>query len=262
MFIIWGTKIVSQKLGYVADFCHTCRQPQPFILKRIGSAGHIYYISFSSGNLLGFERTCQKCKNSFAAEPTHYATVSKKSAELEELTALTYPNLREVMKNQIALEEQIRNDGTSFSPDERHALILERMFSFAGKVEQRFSATHLDKEIGFAIIAAVLITVFVPELIRHFQSEDAPLTTPFFGVLGLILVGWQIAVSGRRFMNRQVLPYLANALLPLVPSDAELEHAVTELKRRQLKIGKKLNLQDLRRHLGPPPPASTPPGAH
>jgi hypothetical protein len=253
MFIIWGKKVVSRKLGYVADFCPICRQSQPFILKRIGSAGHIYYISFSSGDLVGFERTCQKCKNSFAAEPDHYATVSKKSDEVGALAAITYPNLGEVMKTQLALEEKIQSDAASFSPDKRQALILERMLSYAGKVEQRFGATHLDKEIGIAIIAAVLIMIFVPELMSHFQSEDAPLTTPYFGVLGLILIGWQIAVSGRRFMNRQVLPHLAKALFPLAPSDAELEQAVTELKRRQLKIGKKLNLPDLRRHLGSSP---------
>ncbi|MEO5716589.1 MAG: hypothetical protein ABIT37_24130 [Luteolibacter sp.] len=228
-------------------------------MKRIGSAGHIYYISFSSGDLVGFERTCQKCRNSFIAEPALYATVSKKSGEVEALAALTYPNLGEVMKTQLALEEKIQSDAASFSPDERQALILERMLSYAGKVEQRFAATHLDKEICFAIIAAVLIMIFVPELISHFQSEDAPLTTPFFGVLGLILIGWQIAVSGRRFMNRQVLPHLAKALFPLTPSDVELEQAVTELRRRQLKIGKKLNLPDLRRHLGSPPHPPTPP---
>lgn len=252
MFIIWGKKIVSRKLGYIADFCQICRQSQPFILKRVGSAGHIYYISFSSGDLVGFERTCQKCKNSFAAEPTHYATVAKKSGEVEALAALTYPNLGEVMKTQLALEEKIQSDAASFSPDERQALILERMLSYAGKVEQRFASTHLDKEIGIAIIAAVLLMIFGPELVSHFQSEEAPLTTPYFGILGLLLVGWQIAVSGRRFMNRHVLPHLAKALHPLTPSDAELEQAVTELKRRQLKIGKKLNLMDLRRHLGSP----------
>ena len=249
MFIVWGKKIVTRKVGYVADFCDFCREPQPFLLKRLGSAGHIYYISFSSGELVGFQRVCQKCKNPFTANPSDYTTTSKKPGELDALTALTYPNLAEVMKTRLELERRVRLNAASFSPEERKSLILERIMLFAGKVEARFSATHLDKEIGLAIIVAILLAAFGPEVAGRFLPDDAPLTTPYFGIVGIILVGWQIAVSGRRFMNRQVLPLLAQSLHPINPSDAELEQATAELTKRGLKIGKKLNLKDLKARL-------------
>ena len=78
MFIVWGRKLVYRKLGHVADFCPICRKPRPFALQRIGSAGHVYYVSVSQGELVGFERTCLKCHTVYNAEPTHYAKVVPK----------------------------------------------------------------------------------------------------------------------------------------------------------------------------------------
>lgn len=249
MFIIWGKKRVARKVGYVADFCQVCREPQSFSLNRIGSAGHIYYITFSSGKLVGFERACQKCQTQFPANPDHYVSISKRKIELEALTALTYPNLGEVMIAQIELEDRVRLDITSFSPDARLALIIDRMMSFASKVESRFAAFHVDKEIGIAIIVAALLMAFGPEVVGHFLPEGAPSALPFFVWAGIILVLWQFIVSGRRFMNRQILPLLARSLHPINPLENELHQVVAELTRRGLKIGIKLNLKNLKARL-------------
>ncbi len=238
MFIIWGEKLVSRNVGYVADYCWICRQPQPFLLKRIGSAGHLYYITFSSGSLVGFERVCQKCKSFFSANPTDYLVPSKKVNELQALITLTYPNLVEAMKAQIDLEEKIQRDVASFSVEERKALVLDRMMSFAGKVETRFAAIHLDKEIGLAIIVTILLMTFSPELVDRLFPNNEWETAMFLGVVGFIVIIWQFVISGRRFMNRKILPQLAQSLHLISPLDDELKQATADLTKRGLKMGK------------------------
>ena len=55
MFIIWGTKIVERKLGYVADFCSICRGARPFTVFKVVQVGHLYYlyIPFIGGKQVG-----------------------------------------------------------------------------------------------------------------------------------------------------------------------------------------------------------------
>jgi len=83
-FIVWGKKRVTRNLGYVADFCPLCREPKPFLLQRIGMAGHVYYISAGEGELVGFHRTCQTCKTAFTADP-HKIGSKLKPADIEVL---------------------------------------------------------------------------------------------------------------------------------------------------------------------------------
>ena len=97
MFIVWGKKIVYRKVGHVADFCPICRKVQPFELKRVGSAGHVYYVSVGEGELVGYERTCKECGTVFRAEPTTYASVSKTLAPLADLVRQTYPNIEHII---------------------------------------------------------------------------------------------------------------------------------------------------------------------
>ena len=93
MFIVWGKKTVYRKVGHVADFCPICRQARCFTLKRVGMAGHIYYLSAGQGELVGFERTCASCSTSVAAQPERYIAFAKKPASIEELKQTTFPGL-------------------------------------------------------------------------------------------------------------------------------------------------------------------------
>ena len=113
--IIWGRKITRRKLGFIADFCAICRTPKPFALERVGSAGHLYFVSFGKGKLVGFERTCTECATSFAAEEATYASTSGALVPLVELKRVTFPNLDVVRKAHIAQEEKIRTSLRSLS---------------------------------------------------------------------------------------------------------------------------------------------------
>jgi hypothetical protein len=260
MFIIWGKKLVYRKLGHVADFCPICRTPKPFTLKRVGSAGHVYYISSGQGELVGYERTCQECGTSLQTEPTTYASISKNTVPLAELTRQTFPNLDQMLEARLALEEKVQHAPSSLSQEERYALIRSPFLILSPKVEKRFASTHIDKEIGFALIGALVLMMAGPALghILAPDSEGAVLLTSLS--LGFLMVVWQGIGAGGRFMRRQIVPVLAKCLLPLRPSDDELKSVLAELKQLRHKMGSKLKLADLRAQLSNPTNGSPHPG--
>jgi hypothetical protein len=245
MFIVWGKKLVYRRVGYVGDFCPICRVPRPFELKRVGSAGHIYYISAGEGQLVGFERHCQECKTSLRADPADYASVSKAKAPLAELVQLTFPDLAQVLKDRLALEERVQLQPESLSREERHALIRNPFLLLSPKVEKRFAATHIDKEVGLSIAGVIGLLIVGPGLVRAVAPDQAELFLLLFVVLGLALVVWQIIASGGRFMRREVVPVLADSLRPLRPTEPEIRSVLSELTQLRHKMASKLKPADL-----------------
>lgn len=245
MLIFWGRKAVIRKLGHVADFCPICRDQRAFTVQRVGSASHVYYISFGEGELVGYQRTCQTCNTAFRTEPTSYAEISKHDLPLDELKRKTYPNLDEVFRERIELEERIKNAPHSLSKEERHALIRQAFTLLSPKVEKRFSATHIDKEVGLSMVAAIALLIAGPATMHSALPDDEGIVLLTFLILGLSLVAWQIVLSGRRFMNRQIVPVLAANLAPLQPRQTEIQSVINELKQLRHKIGSKTNVEVL-----------------
>ncbi len=245
MFIVWGRKLVYRKLGHVADFCPICRKPQPFALQRIGSAGHVYYITVSQGELVGLERTCLKCQTTFNAEPTHYAKVVPKLLPWNDMVRQTFPTLHEAWAERLALEQQVRENPHTLSAQDRHALIRNPFLLLSPKVEKRFASTHMDKEVGFALLGAVALLMTVPALAHAVVPDQAEVGVLVAMGLGAALVVWQIAMSGGRFMRRQVVPVLAQCLQPLQPTPGELQAVMGELKTLKHKMASKLKLPEL-----------------
>ena len=246
MFIVWGKKTVYRKLGYVADFCSICRSAQPFSVRRIGMAGHVYYITLGKGVLIGHDRSCLTCKTACATDPALYAAFAKRTGAIGALLGETFPNFAQRWHDRLALEETIRHSPQLLSAEDRAALIREPFLRLSPQVETRFASLHLDKEVGFAIVGAIGMMTFAKPLASRFapdQTEVALLTAVAFGVA---LVVWQIANAGQRYMRRAIVPTLITALRPLRPSDSELQAVLAELKRLGHKIGAKLRAKDLR----------------
>jgi hypothetical protein len=252
MFIVWGRKLVYRQVGHVADFCPICRAPRPFGLKRVGSAGHVYYISAGEGELVGYERTCRECGTAFQADPAVYASVSKQALPLAELAKLTFPNMDQVLRDRLALEERVRLAPALLTPQERHALIRSPFLLLSPKVEKRFASTHLDKEIGLSMAAALALLIFGGPLVHAAFPDSAELGVLISIVLGVALMVWQVAASGRRFMQRHVIPTLAMSLRPLKPTESELRAVLAELKQLKHKMATKLKLADLQLQLNRP----------
>lgn len=249
MFIFWGRKLVKRKLGYVADFCPICRTQKQFELLRVGSASHVYYISMGEGTLVGHERSCQECGTAFATDPTTYASISKILVPLPELEKRTFPNYCDVMKERLELEKMVQTNPALLSPEDRHALIRSPFLLLSPKVENRYASTHIDKEIGLSIAGAICLMVFGSSLVRTLAPDMAELSVLIFIVLGVVLVVWQIVISGRRFLKRQIVPSLAKTLDPLRPTEHEIKTVLAELSQLGHKIGKKFVLADLISHM-------------
>lgn len=245
MFIVWGKKLVYRKLGHVADFCPICRKPRAFVLRRIGSAGHLYYVTVSQGELVGYERTCAQCGTAFNAEPTHYATVAPKPLALPELARQTFPDLEQAWKDRLDLERQLRRDPHALHADDRKALIRSPFLLLSPKVEKRFASTHFDKEVGIAALVALGLMMAGPALVRKVAPDSAELAVLVCMALGVVLVIVQIALAGGRFMRREVLPVLAKCLRPLQPTPGELQAVMAELKTLRHKMATKLTLPEL-----------------
>jgi hypothetical protein len=245
MFIVWGKKHVYRKLGYVADFCPICRDTKGFLMRRVGLAGHLYYISVGEGDLVGHERTCETCKTSFHADIGLYAAVSKKAASFNQLQQETYPNLPVVNAARLALEEKVRNTPALLTAAERQGLILAPFTLLSPKVEKQYAETNIDKETGFAIVGMLALLAIGPAIAGEVfpDSTDAAVLTCL--AVGVMFVGWQVATSGRRFMRRKIIPVLAQALHPLNPTEAEMRSVLEDMKRLKHRMGVKLKLADL-----------------
>jgi len=252
MFIIWGTKVVRKRIGFVADFCPICRSPQAFKLSRVGAAGHIYYVSFGNGKLIGHEIQCLACGTALKTDPGKYASHPKKECAINELLELTFPNLGETYKAELALEEKVKADPLSLAPEERREQLFTPFILVSPKVEKRFASTHIDKETCMTLLGTIILAIIAPKYMERLFGIDTGAAVLSILGAGLVLFIFQLAISGRRYVRKQIIPVIAKSLSPIRPSREELVATLAELKRIGHKVGKKIKLSDLWAEVGSP----------
>ena len=245
MFIFWGTKSKIRDLGYVADFCLICRCPRPFRLQRIGLASHVYGVSMGEGKLLGFNRTCVECNSAFGADPGTYAKIATKASPLPSLQADTFPNLESAWGDRMALETSIQKSPSALTPEVRGKLIREPFLLLSPKVERLSQTIHMDKQVGFSVLAAIVGGILAANVVPLIFPDDMSYGVLIIGGAGLAWVMWNLATSSRRKVRREVAPVLAKSLKPLEPTAAELNSVLSELKRHGHKIGSRLKAEDV-----------------
>lgn len=249
MFIVWGKKIVHRTVGHVADFCPICRGQRAFEIRRIGSAGHVYYISFGEGELVGFQRTCADCGTSFNADPQAYAAISNEPLPLAALAARTFPNYADVLRERLELERRVQDSPGLLSPEERRALIAQPFVLLSPMVERRFSSTRIDRNVGWTLLGAFLLFTFGSGIARAVAPDAQDASVLVLLALAVALVAWQGLGSSRRFMLREIIPPLARALRPLRPRETEMQAVLADLKQLRHKLGSKLVLSDLQEQI-------------
>jgi len=236
--IIWGTKIVRKRLGYVADFCPIDREPTAFRLTRVGEASHLYYLSIGSGKLIGHEICCEVCGVTIEAELDRYASISKRPTELLELLGQTFPNLTEVYRERLELEQRMGSG--ELTSIERRDLIREPFMLLNSLLEARGSETSFDWQSGMGCLALFV----VPALLYGLLSTVAP-TLQATGMIVLVVAGLMLVWSlylvfteVGRYMRREIYPRLASALVPLDPDLGELKETLGYLRDVGLVIAK------------------------
>ena len=249
-FIVWGTKPVFKKLGFVADFCPICRGAQVFQLRQVSMARHLYYISLGGGRLVGHQRVCQQCGTAFDAKAEIYASVSPEPLPLGILTTRTFPNLDKAYEQRLALEQRIREQPGSLSVTDRKALIRAPFLMLSPRVEKRYASTHIDRDTGLWMLAVLAALFVVPAVVRRFSPDNTDAAVLAVLVGGIVVVGVQIARSNSRFLLREIYPLLAQNLKPLSPNESEISAVLAELKGLGHKLGGKAKLPDLMAALG------------
>ncbi|NHZ92949.1 hypothetical protein F2P45_28655 [Massilia sp. CCM 8733] len=245
MIVISGRKNVYRKLGYVADFCPICRSVQAFLVRRIGRASHLYFISLGKGDLAGFDRICQSCLTPFPTESKKYTQILKNPAPLAELRASTFPNLEEVWQERLALEARVSNAPLLLSAEERRELILSPFLLLVPKVERCYNSAVMDKQAGYTILGAVLATLAGWAVAGAlFPGSGYKLALGIF-VIGYSLSLWQILAAKTRRVTREVVPAIARGLRPLAPSEREVRDAFATVSAAGHKMGAKLELSQL-----------------
>ncbi len=245
MFIFWGRKITRKSLGYVADFCAICRKVTAFQLSRVGSAGHIYYLSVGEGVLVGHERSCCECGSVQSANTDTYTRPVPKPGPIDALIRETYPGLERDLAERLQLEQQIRFSPHMLEPGVRAALIKEPLVILAPKVEQRFASTRMDMGVGLALLVSVFLFVFSAYLSSKIDPDAAALFMPLALLVGVGLVIWQFLASRRRYMRKEIIPLLARSLAPLKPREQEIQQALQAMKQLGYKIGKFLQAAEV-----------------
>lgn len=239
--IVWGTKTVFRKLGFVADFCPICRQVTAFRIRRIGSAGHIYFVALGQGQLCGYELTCESCRHASLYSPQSSFRPCRQFLSMDQLIAESNPSLPEEMAGRMRLEEEIRSNPSGIPADVREELIAEPFMKVSPLVEERFSSVgKVDGRLGLTLLMAVA-GVGLAALIATAEAPDhAGLVTGVAAGVAVVLVSWVAMGAGRRFFQRSIIPLLQRSLQPLSPSSEEITAVLDQLRQQGHKIGARM----------------------
>ena len=242
MFIVWGKTIKRRKLGFVADFCAVCHDLRTFQVSRIGSASHVYYISFGQGDLVGHERTCGVCATPMDAVPGNYLGMAKTSRPATELISETFPNYYTVYRELLERERKVRDTPSLLTPEERRARIRGPFMVLAPLAQQKLASVQIDWRVVLAVFSFTPIFWVIGIISSWFSGpyQDDPSMNWMLAGLALWagLVCSEIFSSSRRYLLKKALPPLAASLAPLKPSESEISRILEDLKQHKLKLGK------------------------
>ncbi len=229
MFFIWGTRRTSRKLGFVAEECPRCQEVRCVKINRLGMAGHIFFVSFSSGNLLGFAAECQQCNGVFDVLPMNYTLMERsKKLPMDALVAATHPRLQP-------------NNAQAQAAFQRSAEVRDPFVRFGASLQDRYcKGKRFDMRSGLTLLA----TFFLPVPLTLFAASLSPpaqtplmLASAMLFPIGLVATSVLMYREPRRFFDRQ--------LQPLNASKTELDACLASLKKYGYRIQKFVTTESL-----------------
>ncbi|MFQ5844275.1 MAG: hypothetical protein ACE5JG_04725 [Planctomycetota bacterium] len=245
MIVVWGTRIKRKPLGRVADFCAICRTVRPFRLSRVGATGHLYYVSFGWGRLLGHEIECETCGTRKDADAGAYSSVSKDPGDdAATLTRKTHPGLEQKAAERLALEDRVRSQ--SLDDEERQDLLREPFYLLEPEVELQRKEQRLSphrRRLGYLTLALLPALLGLNALRAELGGELVEKALLGGGVLlgiGIAVFVYNKLTHLRVFLRRRIRPRLIGALAPLEPDLEELEATVQHLRDIELVIGRRV----------------------
>lgn len=240
--IVWGTKITRKYVGWVADFCPLCRDLRPFRLQRVGEAGHLWYLSLTSGSFLFNEIECTDCRTLHETDGSRYTNVSDECLDLDQLVRHTLPASRDRVQALVAREERVK--ARKLAPEERHSLIREAVAHAAGQIDRLIRERRYPpnaRVVGWATaglgVLGVLSIDRAPEWVGQVLS--------LLFVCGLFTCFYFMVTRVSGHVRRVVEPAVARGLAPLRPTLEEIREAIAHVRTLGSGGAKKLKPQRL-----------------
>lgn len=239
MFIIWGFKGTEKKLGYVAEYCTTCREVRTVKIIRVGRVFHLYYIPLGEGELVGYNGVCRKCELCFGVQITDYfAFESNKNAELVALARKTNPKLLEGNAAAVSAWERKSNVREPFVRYERN--LTQRALSREG-------FDHWPAIAYFLTFAVPILVLYAAANIKHSNAADEWIgwTAFLLFVAGMIWAGVLSRASPQRFFRHRLKAQFIDEVRGLGAAREDLEACIKELRDFDYKIARLVTAEEI-----------------
>lgn len=224
MFVIWGEQNTESKLGYVADYCATCRDVRMVKLLRVGRTAHLFSVPLGEGLLLGYDGVCRRCELRFGVEIIDYPAVEQdKAVDLVTLVGKTNPRL-------------LAGNDAAAAAWQRMSEIREPLTSaHSALVEHYVSGTRFDAPVVIAFVASITLPIALAFATSHMglPGSAAPwlglaMVTMFAG--GLAWTALLARAEPRRYFRKHLRQPLIDALQELAPRREEVDACLSGLR--------------------------------
>ena len=167
----------------------------------------------------------------------------------------TNPSLRKDISGRLALEKRTTQNLASLSEDERNMLLQEPFKKLSVEVFNIYdggakSDKYLWLTIGL-IVLAIILALNTPA--EWFESLGYGIKYGdifvIIGIVGTLILVFLTFTLSRRIIKKRILPLIFRAIVPLQPSDKELDKIYTSHKITKSKLGQKWIYKSLKKEL-------------
>jgi hypothetical protein len=232
VLLVWGEQNTESKLGYVADYCATCRDVRAVKVLRVGRTSHLFYIPLGQGRLLGYDGVCRRCELRFGVEITDYPALEEdKNADLVALVTKTNPRLL------------VGNDAVLAAWRRMNEVREPFMRQNQSLVQRYSSGPSLDLPAVLALVGSFLAPVtlaFVAHRLPAPRSEDFHFWVGLWCIVlffsGLFLSSRLARTAPQRYYRSRLEQPLLEDLRGVAPRRDELISCLAALRKYQYPI--------------------------
>ena len=230
--IIWGTHLIRKRLGYVAEFCPTCRDARQCHVECDRVWHHLYFIPLIPGDLVNARVRCAECRTPLPPDSVHAGEPTKLAhLPLDELIQQTNPRLLDRVEAEVQRELDILEGRASH--EERLQFFAEALCRADTRVP-RPAGTEVSSFAALSVLL-MIVTCFILFLVGEANGWRTELSlTAIFGVAAVLLglAIYEQVTHRRRKVRRKVGKEVVATLAPFDPTAVELRDAQIEAGHR------------------------------
>lgn len=242
MSLISATVLRVRPAGVTGDFCPVCRQERRF---RLAIADHRRVVLLMDRGRVGHEHhelTCKSCgckmERPAAERPIPHLPVGPAAETFE-------PACLPIVAHRIAdctRMEAARKAG-KLKPESREEMIRQAVHSFALIYDEEPTARITPLASGMLFLATIVLLGVA--MFAYFRL-DHPIVATVFALTAVGLWVWLWFWIATNSPRKRVRTWLAMALAPLDPTEAEIRQARRELQTVRIGAGFKMSPNKLR----------------